>query len=152
MSRKYRHQGYQDSARDDDRRRERTAPRRELTREERIQKNSLRHAIDREANEVVRCHNCGRNTDGAAAIGVDTRCTHCAAPLHCCRACRHFDTGARHQCRAPIEAAVGNKNEANQCGLYSARLVLDVTGKRSTGGRNGGGNDPRSQFENLFKR
>ena len=33
MSRKYRQQGYQDSDRDDDRRRERSAPRREMTRE-----------------------------------------------------------------------------------------------------------------------
>ena len=116
-----------------------------------IQKKSLRHAIDREAHEVVRCHNCGRNTDGVGAIGLDTRCMHCTAPLHCCRTCRHFDSGARHQCRAPIETAVGNKNEANQCGHYSPRLVLDVTGRRSGKGRSGGG-DPRSQFENLFKR
>ena len=152
MSRKYRQQGYQDSGgRDDDRQRERP-PRKELTREERIQKKSLRHAIDREANEVVRCHNCGRNTDGVGAIGVETRCSHCAAPLHCCRTCRHFDSSARYQCRVTIEKPVGNKIEANTCGQYSARAVLDVTGRRSPKGRNGGGNDPRSQFENLFKR
>jgi len=27
-----------------------------------------------------------------------------------------------------------------------------VTGRRSPKGRNGGGSDPRSQFESLFKR
>jgi len=151
LSRKYRLQGYQDSDRNDDRRGERP-PRQELTREERIQKKSLRHAIDREANEVVRCHNCGRNGDGVAAVGLDTRCNHCAAPLHCCRTCRQFDTGARFQCRAPIEKALGDKNKANHCGQYSPRLVLDVTGRRSPKGTNGGGNDPRSQFESLFKR
>ena len=150
MGRKYRHQGYQDADRDDDRgKRERSGPpRSELTREERIQKKSLRHAIDRQANEVVRCHNCGRSGDGS--IGLDTRCSHCATPLHCCRACKHFDSGARHQCRAPIETPIGDKNKANQCGRYAPRLVLDVTGRRSTG--SGGSNDPRSQFENLFKR
>lgn len=158
MDRKYRQQGYQDSNRDDDRARsDRPAPRREMSPEERIQKKSLRHAIDREANEVVRCHNCGRNRDNAGAIAFDTRCNHCAAALHCCRTCRNFDSGARFQCRVPIEAAVGDKNRANSCDKYAARLVLDVTGRRSSGGSNGGtrggaGGDPRSQFENLFKR
>ncbi|MEE8411541.1 MAG: hypothetical protein V3S47_03495 [Acidobacteriota bacterium] len=152
MSRKYRHQGYQDSNRDDDRGgRDRSGPpRSELTHEERIQRNSLRHAIDREANEVVRCPNCGRAGDGA--IGVDTRCNHCAAPLRCCRTCKQFDTGSRFQCRASIERAIGDKNKANNCTHYSPRLVLDVTGRRSPRGRNGGSSDPRSQFESLFKR
>ena len=153
MSRKYRQAGYQDSDRDREGRRERSAPpRREMTREERIQKKSLRHAIDREANEVVRCPICGRNSD-SSAIQRDTRCMNCSAPLHCCRTCRNFDSTARFQCRAPIEEAVGDKNAANACGHHSPRLVLDVTGRRSPkrqGG--GGGNDPRSQFENLFKR
>ena len=152
MSRKYRQPGYQDSNRDDDRggRGRSEAPRREMTSEERIQKKSLRHAIDREANEVVRCPNCGRNGEGA--IGADTRCNHCAAPLRCCRTCKQFDTAARLQCRAPIETAIGDKNKANSCPHYAPRLVLDVTGRRSPKGRNGGGNDPRSQFESLFKR
>ena len=154
MSRKYRQQGYQDSDRDRDHdRHSERPPRKDLTREERIQKKSLRHAIDREANEVVRCHNCGRNGDGAGSIAVETRCGHCAAPLHCCRTCKHFDTGARYQCRAPIEASIGDKNKANRCAHYAPRLVLDVTGRRSPRGANGGAsNDPRSQFENLFKR
>jgi hypothetical protein len=151
LSRKYRQPGYQDSSRDDDRGGGRSdAPRRELSREERIQKKSMRHAIDREANEVVRCPNCGRNGD--SAIGADTRCNHCAAPLRCCRTCKQFDTGARFQCRAPIESALGDKNKANSCTHYTPRLVLDVTGRRSPKGRNGGGTDPRSQFESLFKR
>jgi len=151
LSRKYRQQGYQDSDRDDDRgKRERPTPARvEMTREEHIQKKSLRHAIDREANEVVRCHNCGRGGD--EVIGADTRCSHCATPLHCCRACKQFDSSARYQCRAPIETAIGDKNKANQCGQFSPRLVLDVTGRRSAS-RNGASNDPRAQFENLFKR
>jgi hypothetical protein len=153
LNRKYRQQGYQDSDRNDDRgKHERSSsPRVEMTREERIQKKSLRHAIDREANEVVRCHNCGRSGDGAEVIGVDTRCSHCATPLHCCRACKQFDSGARYQCRAPIETAIGDKNKANQCRQFSPRLVLDVTGRRSAS-RNGTSNDPRAQFENLFKR
>lgn len=148
MSRKYRHQGYQDSDRDDDRRGRSQRPRTELTKEERIQRRSLRHAINRDAREVVRCHVCGRSVD-SAAISLDTCCPHCRAPLHCCRTCSQFDTSARWQCRAEINAPVNDKNKANQCAKYTARLVLDSTGRRTTAPS---ADNPRAQFDNLFKR
>ena len=151
MSRKYRQAGYQDSDRDerrgDDRR---PAPKRELTREEKIQRRSLRHATAREANEVIRCHVCGRSVENFGTIAHDTGCPHCNAPLHCCRICRSFDSSARWQCRAPIEQAVGDKNKANDCSHYSPRTVLDATGKRSEPGTRSS-NDPKDQFDNLFK-
>lgn len=151
MERKYGHKGYQESSREDrDRDRPRTPPAKPLTPEERAQQRSLRHAVAREASEVLRCPNCGRDVHASGAIGEDTKCPHCAAPLHACRACRHFDTGARWECRAPITAPIGDKSKANSCAQYAARLVLDATGKRT--GSSGTSNDPKSQFENLFKR
>jgi hypothetical protein len=149
MSRKYRQQGYQDSEFDKDRKREKAPPRKELTKEERIQRRSLRHAIDRDANEVLRCPNCGRNSDSIGAITKETSCPHCNAPLHCCRTCASFDSSARWQCRAEIEEPVGDKNNANDCDKYRPLLVLDVTGRRT--GAPGKSGDPRSQFDNLFK-
>jgi DNA-directed RNA polymerase subunit RPC12/RpoP len=150
MSRKYRHQGYQDSDRHDDRPKDRPPQHRTLTTEERIQRKSLRHAIDREAREVVRCHTCGRGIQGLEVTASDTTCPYCSSPLHCCRGCRHFDSGARWQCRAQITAAVSDKNKANDCEQYAPRMVLDSTGRRSDTPRGAGG--PREQFENLFKR
>jgi len=150
MSRKYRHQGYRDSEREE-RSRDKPPPRKELTKEERIQRRSMRHAIDREANEVVRCPNCGRNAQSLGAITPQTACPHCNAPMHCCRTCRQFDSAARWQCRAEIVAPVGDKTKANDCAEYSPRLVLDVTGRR-TGSGPGSSGDARSQFESLFKR
>jgi len=150
---KYRQHGYRDSERQDERE-ARPAPQRQLTDEERIQRRSLRKATDREANEVVRCHSCGRGVMDWGVIGVDTTCPHCRVPLHCCRACTHFDTSLRWQCRAEIKAPVADKNKANPCELFSARRVLDFTGRRTSGASSNGprSNDPRSQFENLFKR
>ena len=150
MNRKYRHQGYRDSEREE-RPRDKAPPRKELTKEERIQRRSMRHAIDREANEVVRCPNCGRNAQSLGAITPQTNCPHCNAPMHCCRTCRQFDSAARWQCKAEIEAPVENKVNANDCAEYSPRLVLDVTGRR-TGSGSGPSGDARSQFESLFKR
>jgi hypothetical protein len=148
MSRKYRHQGYQDSDRDDSRRRGKAPPRQSLTEEEKIQRRSMRHAIDREAKSVVRCHNCGQNVHDFGSITKTTACPHCNALLHCCRTCVHFDSAARWQCKADITEQVGDKNKANDCAKYEASLVLDVTGRRTSGPRS---NDARSQFDSLFK-
>ena len=152
MDRKYGHKGYQDSSRDDrDRGRDRKqAPVTPLTPEERAQQRSLRHAVQREANEVLRCPNCGKNVPASGAVSAETRCPHCGSSLHACRACRHFDSSARWECRAEITAPETDKSKANDCSLFSARLVLDATGKRT--GPAGAGNDPKSQFESLFKR
>ena len=150
MSRKYRHQGYMDSGRDDDRGRREAPQRRDLTTEERIHRRGLRHAVDRDAKAIIRCHSCGRSVQNLEAIEPDTNCPYCNSPLHCCRTCREFDSGARWQCRAAIEKPVANKGEANDCPEYAPRLVLDSTGKRSSSPDGSGG--AREQFDNLFKR
>jgi hypothetical protein len=150
MDRKYGHKGYQESSRDDQHRDRKDAPVTPLTPEERAQQRSLRHAVQREANEVLRCPNCGKNVAAFGAVSPDSRCPHCAASLHACRACRHFDSSARWECRAPIEARVADKSKANTCASFAARLVLDATGKRT--GASGASNDPKSQFEGLFER
>jgi len=150
MSRKYRHQGYQDTNDKDRQPRERQAAYSDLTTEEKIQRRSMRHAIDREAQEVIRCHVCGRPIQHFDTIEANTACPFCQAPLHCCRTCIQFDSAARRQCRAEITAAVGDKNQANACLQFAPRLVLDSTGRRTNTPNGAGG--PREQFENLFKR
>jgi len=150
MDRKYGHKGYQDSSRDDrdrDRARKPVTP---LTPEERAQQRSLRHAVQREANEVLRCPNCGKNVPASGAVSYETRCPHCGSSLHACRACQHFDSSARWECRAEIAAPVTDKSKANSCPSFAARLVLDASGKRT--GPSGAGSDPKSQFDSLFKR
>ena len=148
MSPKYRHRGYKDSEHENERRRDKAPPRQSLTKEERIQKRSLRHAIDRDANAVVRCPKCGLNVQDLGIVQPDTLCPHCSAPMHCCRTCLHFDSSARWQCRAEIQEPVSEKTKANECTSYEPRLVLDVTGRRSN---RGGPDSPRAAFDNLFK-
>ena len=144
---KYRQRGYRESEREQEQKPRPAAT--SLSPEERAQQRSLRHAIQREANEVVRCHNCGRGVEAFGAIGPETSCPNCAAPIHCCRACRNFDSAARWECRAAIPERVADKGKANSCTFFEARLVLDSTGKR-TG--TASSNDPKSAFENLFRR
>lgn len=154
MSQKYRHRGYRESERRDDRERERQEHREPLPRaispEQKAQIRSLRKATDREAQEVVRCPTCGRNVDYTGRFTRDTRCPKCSADLRCCRTCTHFDSGTRWECRADIEERVPDKIKANDCPKFEPRLQLDATGRRSSG--RSGPVDPRTAFENLFKR
>jgi hypothetical protein len=158
MNRKYRHSGYQD--RDDDRnggdrdRKDRpqggpqNGPRVELTKEQRIHKRSLRHALDRSANEVVRCYSCGRDADRDKPITQSSCCRGCSIDLHCCRFCKSFDSSARFQCRETIETAVPNKTKANDCTKFQPRLVLDSSGRRA---KKQEPRTSRSAFDDLFK-
>jgi hypothetical protein len=156
MTRKYRQPGYQDSGGDhrDDRAHPRTRPpASSLTPEERAQRRGLRHAVDREASEVVRCHACGREIQNLGTISPESTCPHCSAELHCCRACQHFDTSARWQCRAAISEPVPDKGKANRCPQFTPRVVLDATGKRTAKAPpTSGPRDAKAMFESLFKR
>lgn len=149
MSRKYKQRGYQEDDRDE--RAPRRTPPRERQPEERYHRKGLRHALDRDANAVLRCYACGRNVQDVASIAEASSCPHCSAALHCCRNCRQFDSGARWQCRAEIAEPVADKTKANACTEYAPALVLDATGKR-TRTASGRAGDPRSAFEDLFKK
>jgi len=148
MSQKYRQRGYRESEHAD-RDRPKPPPMKTLTPEERAQQRASRHAVSREAAEVLRCPNCGRNVQAIGAIAFESTCPHCNAALHSCRACLHFDSSARWECRQQIPERVPDKGKANKCALFEARLVLDATGKRSGTPPS---NDPKSAFESLFKR
>ena len=161
MTMKYRHRGYRDTEREEQRDRSRppAAPRTQADRApisvgERAQQRSLRHAVGRDAQQVIRCPSCGRNAPGAATVAIEAACPHCGASLHSCRSCRSFDPAVRWECRRADEvpARVTDKGAANGCPLHEPRLVLDSTGKRSAPPARGGANDPKSQFESLFKR
>ncbi len=149
MTRKYRQRGYMEDYRDDRQRRKPPPSKRPLTPEEKARLRGLRHATEREAHEVVRCPNCGTNVQAFGAITPETTCPKCGAALHCCRACLHFDSSARWECRAEIAEHVPDKLKANACPLYEPRLVLDATGKRLQAKT---ADDPRARFEQLFKR
>ncbi len=156
MAMKYRQRGYKESERETQERSPRQPRYDTLTKEQKYQRRSLRHATNREANEVVRCPTCGTGISGMGGVTSDTICPRCSASIHCCRACRHFDSGTRWQCRAEIDKRIDDKIGANSCSHYRARLVLDSTGRRTTvspvTGPRVNSNDPKSQFENLFKR
>lgn len=108
----------------------------------------LRQAMDRSAEQVLRCQKCGHQQHAEAAmIGPLTTCEKCGTPLHSCTHCVHFDTSRASHCRKEIRLAVGAA-AANECEDFRPRLVLDATGKR-LGGKTS--RDAKSAFDSLFK-
>jgi hypothetical protein len=145
---KYRQRGYRESEYEEDkketRRRERE-PKDDLGNREQVR--SLRHAVDRDVTLVIRCSRCGNQVPASyLEVTKETKCAKCQAPLHSCRHCKHFDPGARWECREPIEARIADKGAANDCALFKPAQVLDATGKRANNTQ-----DARAAFHNLFK-
>ena len=140
---KYRQAGY----RDNERRQAREQPRQQDD-DARQAARQVRHAMERSASVIIRCADCGHQTDDAIELTPATVCGKCGASLHNCRNCRYFDTSARFECAKPIPERIPSKSVANQCESYEARGVLDATGKRARVVIN----DPRKAFDDLFRK
>ena len=143
---KYRQRGYRDDEYEEEHKKSR---RREAKTDlgNREQVRSLRHAVDRNHTLVMRCSRCGNQVPAELLdVNKESVCSKCQTPLHSCRHCKHFDPGARWECREPIEARIADKGATNDCALYKPALVLDATGKRADTTQ-----DARAAFHNLFK-
>ena len=143
---KYRQRGYQESEYEEDKKEtRRREPKTDLGNREQVR--SLRHAVDRNVTLVLRCSRCGNQVPVSfLEVKKDTKCAKCQTPLHSCRHCKHFDPGARLECREPIEARIADKGAANACAIYKPAQVLDATGKRADSTV-----DAKAAFHNLFK-
>lgn len=94
--------------------------------------------------EAVNCASCGAKAP--PTINFSSSCPKCRADLHSCRQCTYFDPGARLECTKPIVARIVNKQAANTCELYAARIVVE----RQTS--SGPPSNARDAFAKLFKK
>ena len=109
-----------------------------------------------------RCFNCS----GMLAAEIDFKgvCPKCAAALHCCKQCSHFDTSTRFQCLKPITVRVALKDQANECALFSPRVTVARDAapqsqssmmsppKTAMPAAPRSAQDARAAFDNLFKK
>ena len=95
--------------------------------------------------EVVRCRGCGNELTIAAAWAPDGRCARCAADLHACAQCLHFDTGAPFECQQPIPARVSPKDTRNTCMVFEPRTTVERETKSAPPA------SARQAFDDLFK-
>src|SRR5205823_14536592 len=65
------------------------------------------------------CHSCGNEQLFEVKVGVKVgrrdSCPHCAADLHVCKNCQHYEPNLHNQCREPEAAFIRDRQEANFC-------------------------------------
>ncbi len=65
------------------------------------------------------CQSCRNEQIFDVKVGVKVgrrdSCPHCAADLHVCKNCRHWDPNINNQCREPEASFIRERTEANFC-------------------------------------
>ena len=138
--RKYGHRGYQDDDRDDRPR----GPRRPAGER---RPGPRGRGFGAPTATVFRCAVCGQKQREGTSIGVDSTCWKCAADLHTCTHCRHFDPSAPGQCRARAPEVVAAKAKSNACELFAAKETQEIA--EDLGGDSPSG--AKAAFDALFK-
>jgi hypothetical protein len=108
---------------------------------------------------AARCFNCSTTlpSDIDWKVGV---CPKCAAALHCCKQCAHFEPSTRFQCLKPIPARIPAKDQRNDCELFKQRVTVARDSAPSGNGNHTSSSAPaprtptdaRTAFDNLFKK
>ena len=122
-----------------------------------------------QAVTASRCYSCST----ALPPGTDFTgpCPKCAAQLHCCKQCVHFEPSTRFQCMKPVPLRIAIKDKQNDCTLFSPRVTVarDMVNppQHGVGAGNGQQNRPapnlnsqppksaadaRDAFESLFRK
>jgi len=95
---------------------------------------------------VSRCAQCG--TLLPTTVGPIGQCPQCAAELHACKQCAHFDPASRFECSQSITERLAQKDAHNDCQYFELRTTVER--EVSPGGVRP--EDARRAFENLFKK
>lgn len=110
-----------------------------------------------------RCYNCANTL--LPGVDFGTQCPKCAAQLHCCKQCSHFEPSTRFQCMKPIPVRIAVKDAQNECTLFSPRVTVAREVSNSSTGNGGrvplpamnvpaptNARDARDAFESLFRK
>lgn len=116
-----------------------------------------------QAVTASRCYSCSTTLMPGSDFTVP--CPKCAAALHCCKQCSHFEPSTRFQCMKPVPLRIAIKDKQNECTLFSPRVtvVREVTKAQNIGGSRPpvpslntppprSAADARDAFDRLFKK
>ncbi len=114
---------------------------------------------------AARCFSC--STLLPPGTDFTGTCPKCAAQLHCCKQCTHFEPSTRFQCVKPIPVRIPLKDQKNDCPLFMPRVTVARDTATSTNGSGASSRsaiagimaapprnpaDAKSAFERLFKK
>lgn len=135
-ARKYRQSGYQDDDREREPRRTGAGPRPKP-------EGPRGRGLGRPTETLFKCARCGQKLPLESVAAAAATCNECGADLHTCSNCRHFDTGARFECRQEVAERIAKKASANECELFEPKKVQGFASE-------GGPKDAKSAFDALF--
>jgi hypothetical protein len=157
--RKYRQNGYQDSDRSNNERKEGQKPPRPAG--PRTMQDASGPRLPRLVQAVAasRCYSC--SVALPADVDFKGNCPKCGVALHCCKQCTYFEPSTRFQCTKPIPARIPYKDQVNECELFSPRVTVSRDGAQPSPPSGGRvlpppairtSSDARTAFDNLFKK
>jgi len=113
--------------------------------------------------DTLVCWRCGAQlNDLPLPLGRRSECPACAAELHVCRICRHYDTAKAKHCREPMAEEVKDKTRANYCEWLQPRADAYTSAAPAPGrerlnslfgddaASNSPPTDPRRALDDLF--
>jgi len=115
-----------------------------------------------QAVTASRCYSC--STTLPPGTSFNGPCPKCAAALHCCKQCAHFEPSTRFQCLKPIPVRIPIKDQANECALFSPRVTVardsaspmpmprTAAAPDANSAPPRSASDARSAFDRLFKK
>jgi hypothetical protein len=65
------------------------------------------------------CHKCRGEIVFEVKMSRADQCPHCAADLHSCKNCQHWDPGAYNQCKEQIAEYIPDREAANRCTFFT---------------------------------
>ena len=92
------------------------------------------------------CHHCKKEIKLDVSISRADECPHCAADMHCCLNCLHYDPSMSNRCREPQAEWVSDREKANFCDFFTPNKSA------SAGVLNKPAANPRDAFDSLFKK
>jgi hypothetical protein len=95
--------------------------------------------------EIMICHACRAELKIEGYVSRSDECPQCGADIHCCLNCTNYDPHAHNKCREPQAEWVTDREKGNFCDFF-------IPNKLNPGAATSPASDPRSAFDNLFKK
>ncbi len=70
----------------------------------------------------VVCFSCSNQMTFVGLIGRREECPRCRSDVHVCKNCEHYDPKVYHECKETQADYVKEKDRANFCDYFSARV------------------------------
>jgi hypothetical protein len=97
------------------------------------------------------CHKCKAEIVFDVKMQRADACPHCAADLHSCKNCEHWDPSAYNECKEHIAEHVPDREAANRCTFFTfADANRDGRGTSEDPSRKV--DDAKAKLEALFKK